>query len=541
MAFFALGRARLTQRLFAVSALLFAFGLLPGCAPRVTTEKSTALPTPPPYTEPPIVRSDSNRVAGFFLSAIDNDEGVPAFEYQGPYVAPTIEVNPGDEIQVTYRNLLVRKGAPLAHGHPDRTNLHFHGLTTSPLPPEDDAIDTIGRFQMTDYIVEINANQPPGLYWYHPHPHGESAWQVGNGMSGALIVEGIEKEVPDVAGLRERLLIVRQPFSADEDAERNAAGHNFCGLKRLTPAQRAAFLKRLGRAPSPKPTDSTALTINGLKAGAVTIGIKPGERELFRVLNATSGRYLTLSIPGQKLELVAEDGVPLAEYPGSPRTLEQAQVIVPPAGRAEFVVTGSEGPTTLRTSSFDTGPNGDPNPASVLATLQDDGGGTSRDPRLPQHRTAAHAVPASSFYRRPLGEPAVSRVVRLQETPDGTQFAINGASYEPTDAPMFTAKVGTVERWTLVNPTNEVHDFHIHQVHFVVESVDGVPVPASERHWHDEVSVPYQHKHADGSKTPGKAVILVDFRDPVIRGTFLFHCHILDHEDGGMMAKIRVI
>ncbi len=106
------------------------------------------------------------------------------------------------------------------------------------------------------------------------------------------------------------------------------------------------------------------------------------------------------------------------------------------------------------------------------------------------------------------------------------------------DAPAFVARAGTMERWTIVNHTDEVHDFHIHQIHFAVESIDGKP--ESPPHWVDTVTVPpMRYTHTGG--TPGTAILLMDFRNPVVRGTFVYHCHILDHEDGGMMAAIRVI
>ena len=89
-----------------------------------------------------------------------------------------------------------------------------------------------------------------------------------------------------------------------------------------------------------------------------------------------------------------------------------------------------------------------------------------------------------------------------------------------------------------MNKTDEVHAFHIHQIHFAVEAVDGKA--QAHPHWVDTVTVPPQ-RYTHTSATPGTATVLMDFRDPVVRGTFVFHCHILDHADGGMMAKVRVI
>jgi FtsP/CotA-like multicopper oxidase with cupredoxin domain len=106
------------------------------------------------------------------------------------------------------------------------------------------------------------------------------------------------------------------------------------------------------------------------------------------------------------------------------------------------------------------------------------------------------------------------------------------------EPPAIVARSGTVEEWTIVNATDELHDFHIHQIHFVTESVDGVQV--ERRSWVDTVNVPPQH-HRNGNTIPSRVRLLMDFRDPVVRGTFVYHCHILDHEDRGMMATIRVI
>ena len=107
--------------------------------------------------------------------------------------------------------------------------------------------------------------------------------------------------------------------------------------------------------------------------------------------------------------------------------------------------------------------------------------------------------------------------------------------------PMFVVRTGTVEEWKIVNVTQEIHDFHIHQIHFLVESIDGRKL--EHPHWADSVIVPHRSVTGPGEKgsVPGSVLLLMDFRDPIIRGEFLFHCHILDHEDQGMMAKIEAI
>ena len=445
-------------------------------------------------------------------------------------VAPTIRVSPGDELRIRLRNRL-----PTGTEAPNEVNLHFHGLTVSPQPPSDDAMRLAPPGASLEYDVRIPRSQSPGLYWYHPHAHGQTFWQITSGMSGALIVEGLQQHLPALAGLRERVVVLRNvqappdysaiPIAARPAAIRAAvvAGRRRAGRRSVVDDDDA-----VGQPCASVP--GMSVTING--ASRAVIGIDPNERELFRVVNASAGRYFDLSVDGETLDLVGLDGAPLDRFPGSPPVQRVRDVVLAPASRAEFVVTGLPRPTTLRSRCYVTGDAGDRDPAVLLADLRPDGhappGSTASKPLVaaPQHNVGARALPA----------PAVDRTVAFTEDANG--FYINGKHYRMEDPPAFIARAGTLERWTLVNRTDEVHDFHIHQVHFAVESIDGksdLPL-----HWVDTVTVPPQH-YTHTSGTPGMVRILMDFRNPVVRGTFVYHCHILDHEDGGMMATIRVI
>jgi FtsP/CotA-like multicopper oxidase with cupredoxin domain len=205
-------------------------------------------------------------------------------------------------------------------------------------------------------------------------------------------------------------------------------------------------------------------------------------------------------------------------------------VVVPPGGRAEFVVTGLKLPTLLRTRCYESGAGGDRDPQAVLAAISsqdsDAGGAAPNDAPEPPEKAASIAAPPARL----------RRTIVLTEDADG--FYIDGRAFRMNAPAAVVVRAGTVEEWTLRNKTDEVHDIHIHQVHFLVESIGGKSV--YPRLWRDTVLVPVQTR--DGVKTtPGIARILVDFRNPAIRGTFVFHCHMLDHEDGGMMAKIKAI
>src|SRR5207237_373775 len=176
----------------------------------------------------------------------------------------------------------------------------------------------------------------------------------------------------------------------------------------------------------------------------------------------------------------------------------------------------------LRSRCFDTGPAGDSNPAMVLADI------VSAARSKPQVRPALGGTPVFATF-----SPTVLKRVEASEpefvvtfTEDKQGFYINGQKFEMTSGPMLTVDIGALHHWRVVNSTREVHPFHIHQVHFLVYRVGGALV--GDPVWVDTVNIPY-----------GNSVdLLMDFTDPIIRGMSLFHCHLLKHEDKGMMAKI---
>jgi FtsP/CotA-like multicopper oxidase with cupredoxin domain len=199
-------------------------------------------------------------------------------------------------------------------------------------------------------------------------------------------------------------------------------------------------------------------------------------------------------------------------------------VLVPPAGRVEAIVTGplADSHATLRSLCFDTGPDGDSNPAMVVADI------VSAQPPNRQAQPALGGAPVYTTF-----PPTVLKRVEASEpqfvvtfTEDKQGFYINGQKFEMNSAPMLTVDVGSLQRWRVTNATREVHPFHIHQVHFLTYAVGENPV--RDPVWLDTVNVPY------GSSVD----LLMDFTDPIIRGMSLFHCHLLNHEDKGMMAKI---
>jgi suppressor of ftsI len=370
------------------------------------------------------------------------------------------------------------------------------------------------------YVVPVPKNQEPGLYWYHPHVFPETDYQVGlAGMSGAIVIDGLQKHLPGLASMKQQLIIVR-------DQDIGVANNNV----RVKPNDEDSNQHPCGPDPGLQPTLNNAII--------PTISIQPGERQFFRLINATGHKNLNLAVDGGTLEVVAIDGYALDVYPGTPPTRTVSSLVVPPAARAEFIVTGpASGATEFRTLCFNSGPTGDPDPNNVLADLRSSGSGKSsvRVARVQPLKVGA-PLPQNAF-SGPRQAPAAHRTVVLSE--DNNGMYINGKQFNMNDPPMFTVKTGTTELWNVVNITEEVHDFHIHQVHFLVLQVNGNTV--QHPFWQDSAVVPHRIPGVNGSWKPGYLTVLMDFRDPIIKGEFMFHCHILDHEDSGMMAKILAV
>ncbi len=486
----------------------------------LTQPAPAAVTAPPELPVPPEVRSVNGLAHLRLTAAIDPATQLPAFVFNGQVTPPTIRVRPGDTIVIDYTNALpVRSLPPL-----DMTNLHTHGLMDSPKAPGDQVIMTmVMPGQTYRYVFGIPKHQPPGLYWYHPHPHGESNRQVASGMSGLIIIDGIEAYAPVVRGLPERDIIVRDYYFDPSGAP----------LARVRHRARAARAGALDHEPDCDIDDaSKGVTINGVPKATITM--TPGSRQFLRMANSSANSFFDFKIPGTEFLVVANDGVPLSFHDRSVQGQWLDHVLVPPGGRVEAVV---QAPATsgvpLKTLCVDYGPDGDTDPPRDLATIA-----LGTPPALTSALRVAPAAAPEPFGDIHSVHIAARRQVNFTENNPDSEFYINGQLWDPNAPPMFTVQAGTVEEWTVYNYADELHAFHIHQIHFLVEDINGVKQPPST--WRDTVTLPYA-KRVHGSISPGVVHLLMDFRSPVIVGTFVFHCHILEHEDFGMMAKIRVV
>ena len=434
------------------------------------------------------------------------------------------------------------------------TNLHFHGTTVPPVCHQDDVLHTL--IQPGDppfeYRFRIPGDEPPGLYWYHPHVHGFTNQQVLGGASGALIVEGIERANKALAGLPEQVFVVR-----DQELLHAEAPVADAALNPPPPVLRDAEGDILNTGTSGgKPAKDLSINFVPVpfpKYPPAVIPVKPSQRQLWRVLNASALTYLDLQVVvnGSPLSMgvVSLDGVPINEDGmARDRVLWVDHVFLPPAGRVEFIFKGTPPGANARliTRSVDTGPAGENDPARPLASIV-----TSEQAPEPALRLSASSAPLPSSPLVWLGNvrPVRTRKLYFSERPEDpnrpgspTVFMITvdgqtPAPFDPHSAqPGIIARQGEVEEWVIENRSRESHAFHIHQLHFLLMQWDGVPV--DEPFLRDTINVPYW----DGKSPRYPSVTLrMDFRNPDAVGTSVYHCHLLEHEDGGMMGVIRIL
>ncbi|MEO7026734.1 MAG: multicopper oxidase domain-containing protein [Caulobacteraceae bacterium] len=492
-----------------------------------------------------MVYSSSTDTAGRALYCFVTSDGLES---------PTLHVKPGDTLDITLTN---RVGKPIPPHIPDMgmpmpmgpaacadqtsnsssVNIHFHGANTKPACHSDEVIHTvINNGRTFQYRVKFPLNEPPGLYWYHPHIHGISESAVQGGGTGALIVDGIEAYQPIVAGLPERTLVIR---------DQTVAGSPPPGG--LVPS----WDLTLNYVPIAYPSETPAV-----------IDAPPGEREFWRVVNASADTIVDIGVKYdgvlQPLGVVGRDGVPIGSQDGEVQgeVLWSPHILLPAAGRAEFIVTTP--PVGVKRAVFvsrrvDTGPGGDNDPPRTLAVLRIADAASGPTARMPALAAAPSPPPLfdrldaakinesrllyfSEQSRPPAG---VTRRTRPSESRIDFFITVDGATpvlFSPDNPPAIVTTQGSVEAWTIENRTTEVHEFHIHQIHFKLQRRDGLTLPPREQLFLDTVQIPYW----TGAGPYPSVTLLMDFRGAVV-GDFVYHCHILEHEDAGMMAIIRVL
>lgn len=402
-------------------------------------------------------------------------QSVVAMVFNDSYIPPTLRVRPGDTLNLELVNSLENS-----------TNLHHHGSNVSPLDNGDNVfVDIMPNTRYRQRIV-FPDEHPAGFLWYHPHMHGLVEAQIFGGMSGGLIVEGMLDPFPQLSGIKERIMLLKD------------------------------FQNIGGEIPSDNIDSNagTTRTVNGMVNP--TLKIRPGETQFWRIGNIGADIYYRLKLDDHVLYEIAADGNRHTEL------VPRDEILLPPASRTEVLIQGGRhGIYQLRTLAVDTGPDGDQYPEVVLATLISEG--AEREPvELP---TADQFPPVEDLRGHPVAQ---HRSFQFSEDPDTNQFYIDGKQFDPNRVDT-QVKLGDVEEWTIENVTDEMHVFHIHQLDFQVTEIDGQPVPFTGRQ--DVVNLPVK----------SRVKLLIPFTNPVIVGKFVYHCHIVAHEDNGMMATVEVV
>jgi FtsP/CotA-like multicopper oxidase with cupredoxin domain len=473
---------------------------------------------------------------------------------------PTLHLTPGDRLIITVTNNTPAGLNPMELKTPNcgakamdsaSMNIHYHGTNTSPVCGQDEVIKTvINSGQTFQYNVAFPANEPPGLYWYHPHIHGIAEAAVLGGASGAIVIDGINHAQPGVAGLHQQIFVIRDQLQLAGLDEGPGGCVNGVPYQDLT-INNVPIDSYQPDPPNGRVTFTPAV-----------LSVNPGEKQLWRVTNSSADSILDLQVQFDKtpqtLLLVAIDGVPVNSQDGTgPASMIPVNHFrLPPASRVEFVVVTPSSKVKvaqLVTTSINTGANGDCDPSRPIFNIALHGDAPSTDAVLARSSASNSASVVPNAWQRfnglAVAPIARERLVYFDENSDQTQFymVVAGqpeAVFNPDALPAITATQGTVEQWTVENHALENHEFHIHQIHFLVQAqthfgINGEPeAPGITGQYLDTVEVP-GWDGVTGHPYPS-VKLLLDFRGQDI-GTFVFHCHILGHEDLGMMNIIQVV
>lgn len=534
-------------------------------------------------------------------------------EAKYPFIAPTIEIVPGDTIRMSLFNNLPREPgcedvpSPNTPHCFNTTNMHTHGLWISPTGNSDNVLLAIQPGVRFEYEYNVPPDHPAGTFWYHPHKHGSTAIQVSSGMGGALVIRGSRPPTPDVNGdvdtlLRnpdgsaypERVVVLQQIQYACYNADGTIKTDPKTGVYVCAPDDIGEIRNYDVFGPGSWPASGRYTTINGevlpdftgAQAGRIErwrnihAGVRDTIRLAFRKMSADAPSLARFTTP-------AEQDAWIAKYcPGNPLTqvaiaadgltrsrgIAQTETVLQPGYREDllmvfpeagnYCVIDEDAPANADVNSpapsrkllgrvvVGTGPAvADAKsyvqqaliasaqqfmPASVkdkvIADLKADIGLQSFVP----HRTVADAEVTGKQ----------DLVFKIDTSGPTVLFEINGEPYQP-DRIDRVLVLGGVDEWTLTADTNPAagHPFHIHVNPFQVVrildpagndvSVSGEPDDPQYANlkgvWKDTLFV-----------KPGYKVV-VRTRYQRYIGEFVLHCHILDHEDQGMMQNVSIV
>lgn len=401
-----------------------------------------------------------------------------AYAYNGRVPGPMLQAYEGDKVIVHFINKL-----------PEPSTIHWHGLH---IPNKSDGSPyyPVAPGKRFDYVFTL-AKGSAGTYWYHPHPDHSTGRQIGKGLFGSFVVRAHDDPLP--ASIVDKVIVLSDNrFKPDgtidfADPASPQGGIDF----------------ENGR-------ECVHIFVNGEMDPTLTI--RSGEVQRWRIINASAARVFRLAIPGQTMIHVGSDGG-LFEHP-----VEVKEILVANSERVEVLVRGTGAPgstTVLQTLPYDRyAPN--TRPADWDKT---------RDLAKLQYTDEAPVEPISipaTLRKIPVLDTLLAKRTRVFALQQGF---INGKLHDMNRIDE-RVKLGDTEIWKIENLVGMDHPFHLHGFQFQVIDRDGVP--EAQRTWKDTINVP---KHS-------VARIIVRFAD--FPGKWMYHCHILDHEDHGMMGVLLV-
>ena len=470
-------------------------GILPSKQPMVSQAVSGQVSTGLPFKNPPIITSQNGRldvrltaskevvnISGKLVGARVYAASSKDRSYPYSFMPPVLSLEPGDNLQVTVLNKL---------GEP--TNLHTHGFFISPIGNQDNIFVDLDSGKTFNYNYDIPSDINPGSYWYHPHYHPLVEEQVFGGLSGLIYMRGLESLLPpEFRGIQQK----------------------FLGLKDFQVTKANTIPNNNIDSDAP-----TVRTINGQVQPVIKM--RPGETQLWHIGNIGADIFYSLALTGLSVTVIAEDANPLD------RPLPTQSLYMPPAKRFDVLVqAGAAGAYPLITQAISTGPAGDNYPETLMATIAV--AGSAETPM---------GIPAyfNPFDNLKNAKVIATRHFDLSENMNTNQFYINERQFNENFVHS-TPKTNTVEEWVIRNYAQELHPIHVHVNDMQVMSVNGVP--QDSRSYVDTYAIPYATQDSSGRLLPGEVVVRTRFREFI--GPYVLHCHILAHEDNGMMTVINV-
>jgi len=413
--------------------------------------------------------------------------------FNGQSPGPRLEVRPGDTVRIRLHNQLDQP-----------TNLHYHGLHITPQGTGDNVFLSVAPGEAFTYEFTIPADHPAGTFWYHPHHHHHAAEQLFGGLAGLFVIRGDLDEIPEVKAAQEEFIVLKD-FEIDRAGNIPAPNH---------------MALMMGR-------EGSLVTVNGrVNPG---LNIPQGGLLRLRLLNTSASRFYRLQLEGHPFQLIATDGGAIA----SP--IELQELLLAPGERADVLIQGNRQSGEYRLLNLPYNRGGMGMMGSGMGGMMHGGSDPSADPQplaTLNYRGSVAALPLPQQLGtvETLPEPTVTRRIELSMTMGhgmDMEFWFNGKPYDAQRIDI-EAQLDTVEEWELANvdPDRMDHPFHLHVNPFQVISRNGQPEPY--RAWKDTVLV-------KGGET---VRIRVPFR--TFAGKTVFHCHILDHEDLGMMGNIQI-